>query len=64
MLPNRAALDITPTQRGNVLEIGKYKDEICSKQHQAESFVHVWRSGIEMFPLEPKLHSVTRDMTR
>ena len=27
MLPNRAALDITPTQRGNVLEIGKYKYE-------------------------------------
>ena len=36
--------------------------EMQYKQHQAESFVHVWRVGIEMFPLEPKLHSVTRDL--
>ena len=68
MLSDRAALNIAPTQRRNVLEKEKCTNmratssEMQYKQHQAESFVHVWRVGIEMFPLEPNLHSVTRDL--
>ena len=70
MLSDRTALNIAPTQRRNVLEIEKCTNmratslEMQYKQHQAESFVHVWRVGIETFPLEPKLHSMTRDLSR